>query len=380
MPRGRSGPPSVSQLALKTLKLSQQTLNEIRTPIVWNRPAPGLYDYHYDAAGLYYQPMINYCIEREQGGQRRKVDMPDRLEANYSKRAYALREDECDYDGFLTTMYARRMKDKHSKKIHTENEKWSNSKKNTELNTVRGSANDRDRYLCQIQFIHTGRLASGQESGGRRASLQEDTEDYVEDRGRRSVSLEPVKPVDTRYGPNFEKKTQFYSKYLNKGGSAFAIVGLPEPPEAPKVDITKIQEKQILAADQALDNYLTGKEEERQFIEAKNMSEFLKLDEERRSERSIANRKEYKPLYNDTSYIKAHKDVQRSVKESGEKILENPLPKKEDINLNFRSRGLDQIGKYEKSIIRSEMYKEPTIGEVDVGYDTIQRRCISSWK
>jgi len=194
------------------------------------------------------------------------------------------------------------------------------------------------------------------------------------------VSLEPVKPLDTRYGPNFEKKTQFYSKYLNKGGSAFAIVGLPEPPEAPKVDITKIQEKQILAADQALDNYLTGKEEERQFIEAKNMSEFLKLDEERRSERSIANRKEYKPLYNDTSYIKAHKDVQRSVKESGEKILENPLPKKEDINLNFRSRGLDQIGKYEKSIIRSEMYKEPTIGEVDVGYDTIQRRCISSWK
>ena len=27
----------------------------IRAPIVWNRPTAGLFDYHYDVAGLYYQ-------------------------------------------------------------------------------------------------------------------------------------------------------------------------------------------------------------------------------------------------------------------------------------------------------------------------------------
>ena len=30
-------------------------LQAIRAPIVWNRPTAGLFDYHYDVAGLYYQ-------------------------------------------------------------------------------------------------------------------------------------------------------------------------------------------------------------------------------------------------------------------------------------------------------------------------------------
>ena len=31
--------------------------------------------------------MINYCVEREEGGLRRVVDMPDRLMSNYDRRA-----------------------------------------------------------------------------------------------------------------------------------------------------------------------------------------------------------------------------------------------------------------------------------------------------
>ena len=30
----------------------------IRAPIVWNRPTAGMFDYHYDLAGLYYQVVV----------------------------------------------------------------------------------------------------------------------------------------------------------------------------------------------------------------------------------------------------------------------------------------------------------------------------------
>merc|ERR1719174_2127341 len=103
--------------------------------------------------------MINYCVEREEGGPRRVVDLPDRLMSNFDKRAYTRGPDEGDYDKFLSMMYQRRAKDKHAKSIHVANERWSRSKANTTLNTIRGADNARDRYLCQIQLIHTGRVA-----------------------------------------------------------------------------------------------------------------------------------------------------------------------------------------------------------------------------
>jgi len=381
--RGRSGPVSASKFQLKTLKVSNDTINEIRAPIIWNRPAPALYDYHYDLAGLYYQPMINYCKEREQGGERKIVDLPERLQSNYNKRAYTRRDDAMDYDEFLTNIYSRRMKDKHAKSIHCANEKWSRSKKTTDLNTIRSSANDRDRYLCQIQFIYTGKLSREQQEAaerGRRGSLQEEGEPG-EERGRRSVSAEPstfAKPVDNRYGPDFEKKTEYYSKYLNRGGSAFALMGLPEPLDPIKPDIAAIEGKQIASAMAQYEEYRKEREEGRGFVEAETIRDFLKLDSKRKAEREAANYKEYKPLYNDTSYVKAHKDVQRSVKDSGKS--ENPLRTKEDINLNYRSRGLNQIGRYEKAVIHSELYREAVCPEFDIGYDTIDRRCVVARK
>merc|ERR1711874_612894 len=239
----------------------------------------------------------------------------------------------------------------------------------------RSSANDRDRYLCQVQFIYTGKLSSEQQQGVGSGGLKEEGED-VEDRGRRSVSAEPARcgqPADNRYGPDFEKKTQYYSKYLNKGGSAFALVGLPEPVEPLKPDIPALENKKIASAASQYSSYQREREEDRPMVEAPTIREFLKVDSQRRKERDEANRKEYKPLYNDTSYIKAHKDVQRNVKNAGKS--EDALITKEDINLNFRRRGLNEIGKYEKAVIHSEMYKDPNIPEFDIGYDTVERRC-----
>jgi len=148
-----------------------QPSKAIRAPIVWNRPTAGMFDYHYDLAGLYYQVVViamnaktvvketdtspssrwstTVKSERrvEHGGwstcqivlsptlTREPSEMffsPPRLwfirnhiklwhffiifdpretMSDYSTRG----PDEGDYDKFLTMMYQRRMKDKNAK-------------------------------------------------------------------------------------------------------------------------------------------------------------------------------------------------------------------------------------------------------------------------
>ena len=96
-----------TEMEIKTLKLSHDMKSQLRSPMVWEKPASSMYNYHYEISGLYYQvskssyiqpeshiiyvllfqPMIKYCIAREEGMNRAKVDMPDRLQSNYDKRS-----------------------------------------------------------------------------------------------------------------------------------------------------------------------------------------------------------------------------------------------------------------------------------------------------
>jgi len=372
--RGRSGPVSESKFALKTLKVSNDTLNAIRAPIVWNKPDPGQFDYHYDVAGLYYQPMINYCEEREAGGARRTVDVPDRIRSNLDKVAYERRPDQGDYDKFLTMMYQRRLKEKNSKSIHVANERWSKSKAPTSLNILRGSDNTRDKYLCQIQLLHTGRVAQGRTLGG------------GPDRARRSTSAEPVleghgveelgapeRPADPRYGPGFERIQGGHSRYLNKGGSGLEMVGIQEPKMQPFT--TDEVEKITAEAASKYDDLLKTKEVNKNFLEAATVSDFLKWDSAVQQERAMAEgRKEYKPLYYDTSYIRALKDVQRQV--IGSAKDETSLRTMDDVNVFYRGKRVEEVGKYEKAAIRSNMCRDVRLPEFELGYETVDRRCV----
>jgi len=369
--RGRSGPVSESKFELKTLKVSNDTLNAIRAPIVWNRPTTGLFDYHYDVAGLYYQPMINYCVEREEGGLRRVVDMPDRLMSNYDRRAYTRGPDEGDYDKFLTMMYQRRMKDKHAKSIHVANERWARSKANTTLNTIRGADNARDRYLCQIQLIHTGRVAQGRELGAGGSSGGEEVE-HQEKRGGRSVSAEPIlqkKPTDPRYGPGFKRVSKYESRPLSAGGSGLELVGIKEP-NLPSFSLDHVGKKTEEAC-QKYEDYVQKKAMEQSFLDADTVEDFLKHQAELQQIREMADKKEYKPLYNDTSYVRALGDVQKKVKESGR--YEGMQKSLDDINIFYRRRKVEDIGAHEKAAIRARMYKGETIPDFDVGYATVHR-------
>lgn len=187
---------------MKTLKVSSETLNELRTPFVWSRPRGRLYDYHNEIGGLYYQPMIRYICSREAGGQREIVTLPSRTQSNYDRIVYRRRQDEEDLQEFLTMYYAKRLKDVNSKTVHVKNElmRWSKDPKS--LNMVRGSANIRDRYLCKLQLLHTENQAEEARERANRGEMDDEfelEEDYLP-----IVNAKEDEDVD-KYEPGYEK-------------------------------------------------------------------------------------------------------------------------------------------------------------------------------
>jgi len=181
---------------MKTLKVSLETQNELRTPLVWSRPRSRLYDYHNEIGGLYYQPMIKYILSRETGGPREIVPMPDRLQSNFDRIVYKRRQTNEDLQEFLTTYYARRLKDVNSKTVHVKNELMRWSKSPTSLNMIRSSSNVRDKYLCQLQLAYTEQQAVN----ARKRGSQEEEEDSWDD----VLTFAEVK-ADDRYEPGYEK-------------------------------------------------------------------------------------------------------------------------------------------------------------------------------
>jgi len=422
--RGRTGPISSSKFELKTLKVSPATINEIHAPKPWNKPCPALFDYHYDVAGLYYQPMINYCIGRENGEKRQMVDMPDRMEANLDKVAYSRHpEDGTDYEDFLTKIYQRRAKDKHSKYIRCANKLWGRSKESTDLGMVRGSGNTRDKYLCQIQLYHTGRVAEdkvllkdlayeerkgGEEvtvtrrsrrsmSGGSDEEVwEEEKSSHYGDEGshvimdkhetrqsRRARSAEPVIDVyaedererdSRRYGPTFVRRGRVDMRKLNLGRiSGLDVVGVEEPRIEAIRDKTWDREKE--AARDQYDRFQEQNKRAKKFMETQTQEEFLKLNKELMLERAEKPRV-YKPLYIDTSYAKAIKDVNTRVIAAGK--VDNPVLSRDDINMFYRRRRPEDIGKYERAAIMKGIYKGCRIPDFDLGYDTVERSMVCS--
>jgi len=184
---------------MKTLKVSQQTQNELRTPFVWNRPRSKLYDYHDEIGGLYYQPMMKYILSRESGGSREMVNVPDRIQSNFDRIVYKRRHEPEDLQEFLSHSYARRLKDVNSKTVHVKNELMRWSKDPNSLNMVRGSANIRDRYLCQLQLVYTAQQAAEARQRAERGGSveQEPWEEFLE--------LTQEKQECSRYEPGYEK-------------------------------------------------------------------------------------------------------------------------------------------------------------------------------
>jgi len=362
-----------TEMALKTLKLSYDTQCNVRAPMVWEKPTANFYDYHYEIGGLYYQPMISYCVDREGGGRRKVVDIPDRILSNYDKRSYKFKNEEPDYENFLTSMHQRRMKDVHSRSIHVANEKMKRSKKNTELGMIRGAAMMRDKYLNQVQLMYTEKVAR---DGTMR--LWEDDEIAAGHENKQLVK----KKNDTRYGPSFERITTLESE--NFGRVEAANVARAKSLERTTTEeSTKTEEtsssktvrviKMSNVSGESTEEFVSDKRKSlinKDFLAADNMKEFLDVRNAEMKKKEATIVKQEAPLFQDATYSKAMYDVKRRVKKEGAKTL--PTRKTiDDIQFHYRGRTVDEVGRFEKASIRKDLFKMSGLPDFDIGYDVV---------
>jgi len=386
-----------SQYELKTLKISKDTLEQVRKPFCWSRPNSGLYDYHYEIGGLYYQPLVRYCMDRVKGGARRQVDMPDRMQTNFDKRAYQLTPDACDYEGFLTDMYVRRMRDENRKTIHCANELYTKSKENTILNDVTNAAQYRDKYVCQIQLQHTGNVAKEENLLRKKASWSQEEMEMMSKKGRETSEEKEQKMIrlgihkDARYGPGFKKVSSIKTQELDWDplGEFFPTSKVEEAVSDEEQGMTNLKqststETVTTSSSKKIVKTVSGQVTEersdtrggkpmvtKELLEADNMKDWLRIrHEEDRSQGKYAV-KDVKPMYIDTGYAKALDEVKERVKRAGVDPGTKIVTAK-NFNYFFGDRKAEDIGSYTKAAIHTNMYTMEKIPEFDVGYDTIK--------
>lgn len=377
-----------TEMEIKTLKLSSDMKAKLRAPLTWEKPPCSMYDYHYEISGMYYQPMIKYCIARENGMKRTIVDLPDRLQSNYDKRSYKLKNIRPDYEQFLIQLYQKRMKSNNTKFSHCANEMARSSKNSSELGVVHDSSSMRDKYLAQLQLMYTENLAKqGCVKGGivekgkdQDVSLwEEDTLDPATEKKGANKMLSRQKG-DKRYGPSFERITLLDSEMYNLGQDVDFLKGCYNPRAKKAAEAT-----QEASAEESVKIVRTVNGEIVQdginisqsrsfvnpgYLDADTMLQFLTITNEEKLAASPITERELHFVYRDTTLSKAALDVKDRVKEAGNKLL----PKKpaiNEMNFNYREKKVEDIGRFERAFVRSTMFKKPALPDFDVGYDCV---------
>merc|ERR1712130_107220 len=100
-----------------------------------------------------------------------------------------------------------------------------------------------------------------------------------------------------RYGPGFQRVSKYESRPLSAGGSGLELVGIKEP-ELPSFQLDYVGKKTEEAC-QKYEEYVEKKAMEQSFMDADTVEDFLKHQANIQHMREMADKKEYKPLYND---------------------------------------------------------------------------------
>jgi len=317
------------QFELNTLKLSSDTKAVIRKPYVWERPGSRLYDYHYEIGGLYYQPMIKYIVGKGNSGARRTVDIPDRMLSNFDRRAYAVKSEDLNLEDFLTDAYQRKTKDINKRLVRVENEKIRRSKRNTDLNMMRGAACIRDRYLCQLQLLHTGQSSH---------------------LPKEDISEQNEKDEDMSYGPGFEK-----IRILGPGTRE------PHYNEYSKVLEDRVEEAASQLYEFKNQNRLTRYSQSlhdalERTVDAK---EFSKLKE---------GEEDGVDLKHQATYIGASQVVKNRL-DMAKKEIEGVRMNAKEVNLAFRGTAIDRVGMHERTRLKADRFKPRTLPDIEDGYE-----------
>jgi len=334
-----------SQFELNTLKISQETKRVVRRPYVWEKPGSRLYDYHYEIGGMYYQPMIKYIMHRGETGPRQVVDIPDRILSDFDKRAYTLNNDDMGLEDFLTDAYRRRAKDVNAKYVHVENEKIRQSKRNTELNMVRGSACIRDKYLCQLQLYFTGKEAQ--------LSLE-------------GESAQTQIKRDDSYGPAFSKiSTRKPSETANLSVSE-------EINERTREDTTSLGKLKMSNHLQLL-NQAT-----KMALERGDQTKTVTMESSSQSSSEVTTSTTSTSATNAT-YTSAYSDVKNQVdkmaklKQLSCGVADGPKLLAKDVDIAYGGVKIDQAGCHLRSRLKADQYRPRRVPDLDVGYETIAR-------
>jgi len=378
------------QQELKTLKLPKSTLEVVRQPSKWTRPSSGLYDYHYEIGGLYYQPMLNYCIEREKGGERRNVVMPDRIMSNFDKRAFVPSGSEIDYEDFLAGVYQRKIRVDNTKTIDCSKKLLNRSKENTRLNDYRDSAQQRDKYMCQIQMYHTGTVAQKDSLMKGQVGDADDADTIAEKRRMETQEEKDQRMIilginkDDRYGPAFKKVTclnshdkswQPLDEFFKHPKEEEAMEAAKEKMETSSSTTQSSKVTRIVvdgsgevveqsSSSSAGYKPIVGKE----MLEAETLNDWVKARVEGGAKR--LEKPTPKPLYIDTGYAKALDYVQERVRVAGEEPGQEKLTTK-NFNYFYGNRKAEDIGKHSRAAITAHIMASTRIPDFDVGYDTI---------
>jgi len=364
-----------TEMEIKALKLSSECKDNLRAPAIWEKPTAAIYNYHYDIGGLYYQPMIRYCMEREAGMERRKVDLPDRLQSNYDKRSYRIKEEKPRYADVLVQLYQKRLKSNNTKSIHCAYEGAKMSKDSTNLGVVNNSGSMRDKYMSQLQLMYTEKLAkTGQMQG---LVVEDIGEEEDQDREQREAikaeqekhfanKMLAKKKQDARYGPSYERIIVLDSDRYNMGQEVDFLEGCRG--KAVDSEEKMRQKYQIVEQTEQTKRKSTLNPD---YLTADNMSQFLAVNNAEL--RAAAKPKENKPvnaIWRDTTLSRAAYDVKNKVKNAGNSLLPQKLSI-DDMNFNYRGRKVEDIGNFERAFVRCDMYKKPALPDFDVGYDVV---------
>lgn len=171
---------------------------------------------------------------------------------------------------------------------------------------------------------------------------------------------------DQRYGPAFERIFVLDSERYNLGEDVDFLEGCYN-----KARTTENVLEDTVTKTGSEENAVQKKSFVKDYMGADTMNDFLAIfAEEKLTNDEVGVEKPTTFIHRDTTLSKAAHDVKDRVKNAGKKILPQK-PSMYEMNFNYRGRQVENIGNCERAFVRSTMYRNPSLPDFDVGYDTV---------
>jgi len=134
--------------------------DEVRAPVLWQRPHAKIYSYNQELGGSYYQPMIDYVESKDRQGifferPSERIHLP--LPSEQCMKKFGESKDfvsgTYNLDKCLVKAYKHQAKEINGATVHTQNLMLRGSKENTSLHPKLTATMLRDHYVKELHMI-----------------------------------------------------------------------------------------------------------------------------------------------------------------------------------------------------------------------------------